>query len=192
MAKKELEGIRGAGHLEQLVERTDNPDEINADLNEVDKSKTKAEAALTLFIAGASATYIAKTLGYSSAFRARQAVERVLASAADSPLERDKMRVLTSRRLNRLLQSVMSKAVDPNDPQHLAYNARALALVDREAKLWGVDAPTQVQISATDERIQEYVTRVTALAGAQQAAEEADILDAEEIMEREEDERDAE
>ena len=64
------------------------------------------------------------------------------------------------------------------DPQHLAYNARALALIDREAKLWGVDAPTQVQISANDEQIEAYVKNMSVLAAASLEADEAEILDA--------------
>jgi len=139
--------------------------------------------AVALRLSGASYTEIAKMAGYSSAFRARQAVERSLAASADSPEERDQMRVLTSRRLNRLLQSVMAKAVDPKDPQHLAYNARALALVDREARLWGVDAPAQVQITASDERIEEYMRNIGKLAAASMEADEAEILDADIVEE---------
>lgn len=172
----EAEPFRGGKDLERAVEEGRDP---NADITEIDKSPTKAEAALTLRLSGASHSQIAKTLGYSSAYRARQAVERVLASAADSPEDRDKMRVLTSRRLNRLLQSVMSKAVDHKDKEHLAYNARALAIIDREARLWGVDAPTQVQFTPTDEHIQNFVRNVTKLADADRDAAEADILDAE-------------
>lgn len=173
------EPFGGEKGLAKVVEDGKDP---NADL--AYRADQKAEAAMALAISGASWSNIAKIVGYSSPTRARQAVERVLASSADSPLERDKMRVLTSRRLNRLLQSVMSKAVDPKDPQHLAYNARALALVDREAKLWGVDAPTQVQVSANDEHIQAYMAKMGILAGADREAEEADILDAD-IVERE-------
>lgn len=157
----------------------------NADLDKMDPddSKTKAQIGVNLKLAGASYTEIAQIAGYSSATKARQAVERVLAAAADSPEDREKMRVLASRRINRLLQSVMGKAVDPKDPQHLAYNARALALIDRDAKLFGVDAPTQIQITPNDAYIEEYIKKVSPLAAASFAADEADILDAEVIDE---------
>lgn len=160
---------------------------LNADLDrkDPDDSKTKSQMGVNLKLAGASYTEIAKIAGYSSATRARLAVEKVLAAAADSPEDREKMRVLTSKRINRLLQSVMGKAVDPKDPQHLAYNARALALVDREARLWGVDAPTQVQITPTDAYIQDYIAKVSPLAAASLAADEADILDADIVEEGE-------
>lgn len=180
---KEAEPFKGAKDLERISEEIDHGGDPNADLNEIDKDATKAEAGLALRMSGASYTSIAKTLGYSSSYRARMAVERVLASSANSPEDRDKMRVLTSRRLNRLLQSVMGKALDPKDSQHLAYNARALALVDREARLWGVDAPTQVQITQTDEQIAAYLQKIQPLAQAQAQAEEADILDADIVEE---------
>lgn len=178
MAEKEPE-FRG----EKSLEKVDPDAGLNKDLEQSEENQTKAEAALALVISGAPYTKVAKIAGYSSAFRARQAVERLLASSADSPLERDKMRILTSRRLNRLLQSVMPKAVDPNGKEHLAYNARALAIIDREAKLWGVDAPTQVQITPTDQHLQEYISKVQVLANADRDAEEMDILEADVVEE---------
>ena len=167
----EDDGITGAKGLEEITDTED----ANTDL-EI-RSDQKAEAALALIIYGASYTKAAKITGYSSAFRCRQAVERVLAQDARSTLDRDKMRVVTEKRLNKLLQSVMAKALDPDDPQHLAYNARAFALTDRIGKLYGVDAPQQFQITATDERISAWVGQMRALAGADQEAEEANILE---------------
>jgi hypothetical protein len=180
MAKKK-EDVEPLGGSKDIAKRVEAGQDVNADLDaglDAEDTESKSGMAVALRLSGASYTDIARTAGYSSAYRARQAVERVLASSADSPEERDQMRVLTSRRLNRLLQSVMGKAVDPKDPQHLAYNARALALVDREARLWGVDAPTQVQISANDEQIENYVKNMSLLAAASTEADEAEILDA--------------
>ncbi|HCB59083.1 MAG TPA: hypothetical protein DEP82_14505 [Arthrobacter bacterium] len=151
--------------------------------NDVDKSETKAQAALTLKLYGASYTEIKNTLHYSSAYRARMAVERVLATASDSIEDRDKMRVLISRRLDRLQASVMSKAVNPNDPQHLAYNARALAIIDRQARLHGVDAPTQIMVTANDQYIEEYINAILPHARADQEQIEADIMDADVLEE---------
>jgi hypothetical protein len=151
-------------------------------VNETDGSTTKAEAALNLKLAGTSYSTIAKTLGYSSAYRARAAVERILATAADSPEEREQMRVLFDRRYSRLLQSVMGKAVDPRDPEHLAYNARAMAILDRMSKLHGLDQPIQIEVSQTDSAIKAYVAQMAELAQAQQAAEEAEIIDEGEII----------
>lgn len=129
-------------------------------MNDVDRSATKAEAAVTLKLYGASYTEIKNTLHYSSAYRAKMAVERALAAAADSVEDKEKMRFMINKTLDRLKASVMSKAVNPNDPQHLAYNARALAILDRQARLYGVDAPTQIQITQSDQYIQEYLEAV--------------------------------
>jgi hypothetical protein len=177
MGEKEARIMTGAKAFAQAVE---NGEEPNADLV-ISETQTKAESALALRIAGTSYTNIAKALGYASATRARLAVERVLAASADSPEDRDQQRVLADKRLNRLLQSVMAKAVDPKDPDHLAYNARALAITDRVMRLWGVDAPAQVQITPTDEHLQQYVAHMMALARKEPEAEEADIIDADPI-----------
>lgn len=179
MGEKEARIMTGAKAFARAIE---NGEEPNADLV-VAETDTKAESALALRIAGTSYTNIAKALGYASATRARLAVERVLAASADSPEERDQQRVLNDKRLNRLLQSVMGKAVDPKDPDHLAYNARALAITDRIMRLWGVDAPAQVQITPTDEHLQQYVAHMMALARREPEAEEADIIDADPIEE---------
>lgn len=171
--------LTGPEGLAKAIEEGRDP---NADLDLAKgESIQRAEAGVALRLAGASYTNIAKTLEYSSAFRARQAVEQALAKSADSPEERDQMRVLTSRRYDRLLQSVMGKAVNPKDPEHLAYNARALAIVDRIGTLFGVAAPTQVQISASDQQIEAYINKVRPLAAAQHDAEEMEILDEGEI-----------
>lgn len=164
---------------EQITDIDQMPDpDPEVPYNDIDKSETKAQAALSLKLFGASYTDIKNTLHYSSAYRARMAVERVLANAADSPEDRDKMRVLANKRIERLLSSVMPKAVNPNDPQHLAYNARALALIQSQGKIWGIDAPTQIQISATDADIEAYVNAIMPLAKADQLAIEADIIEA--------------
>lgn len=176
MSKKDAVPQTGAKGIAKAIEAGEDP---NADLDFSD-TESRSQMAVALKLSGASYTDIARTCDYSSAYHARMAVERVLAASADSPEDRDKMRVLTDRRLNRLLQSVMGKAVDPKAPDHLAYNARALAIVDRTARLWGVDAPTQVQFTATDAHIQEYVERMARLAGAEEEAIEAEIIEADE------------
>jgi len=177
----EHEPFGGQKALERALENGEDP---NADLNEVDKSPTKAEAAVALRIAGAGYTSIAKTLGYSSPTRARSAVERALAATADAAEDRGHMVELIDRRLNRLLQAHMGKALDVNNPEQLQYSARALAIIDRQAKLHGVDAPTKVQVTPSDEYIRDYLHKVSPLAAAQAQVEEYDILSEGEMMER--------
>lgn len=160
---------------EKAIEAAD-PDAVRAQAA-VDSSATTAEAAVALFVWGASYTEIKNKLNYSSARHARIAVERALAASADSDEERDKMRIVIGKRLNRLLGSHMSKAVDPKNPEQLAYSARVLAIIDRQAKLYGVDAPTQIQITASDDHIREYVEYMMPQAREDQKAIEADILE---------------
>lgn len=165
--------------IEQAIAAAD-PD-AGVPLNDVDRSATKAEAAVTLKLYGASYTEIKNTLHYSSAYRARMAVERALAAAADSVEDKEKMRHMINKTLDRLKASVMSKAVNPNDPNHLAYNARALAILDRQAKLYGVDAPTQIQITQSDQYIQEYMEAVFPHVTADNLQIEANIMEMDEI-----------
>jgi hypothetical protein len=149
-------------------------------LNDVDKSETKAEAAVAMAIYGASYTDIAKTLHYSSAYRARMAVERALGSSISDPMEKEKHRILVDKRLNRVLASLMGKALDPNEPNQLAYSARVLAVIDRQIKLHGLDAPTQIQFSPSDDYIREFVQQLHPGAAADLEAIEGEIVDADE------------
>ena len=168
--------VRGMKGMDEAIAAGRDP---NADLDDTRDPRSRAEAAVTLKMGGASNHEIAQTLGYSSARHARTAVERALAAAGTNPESRDYLREIMRRRMDRLLRSVMPKATNPNDPNHLAYSARALAIIDRQIRLDGLDAPTQVAISTPDAaRVEAYISQVLALAGAQGAAEEADILDA--------------
>lgn len=146
--------------------------------NAVDKSSTKAEAAVALFVYGVSFTEIKNKLGYSSAHRARIAVERALAASADSAEDRDMARVVIRKQLRRLLAAHMPQAVDVKNAQQLAYSARTLAIIDRLAKLDGADAPTQIQISASDSHIMEFVEMLMPETKKDNEAIEYDILEA--------------
>lgn len=176
MAKNEPEPLRGPKDIAQRVENGQDP---NADLS-LAQAETKAQGALFLSMNGASWSDIARMQGYASPTHARLAVERVLAESA-GPEDKEQAREMNRRRYKRLLQSVMGKAVDPSDPQHLAYNARALAIVDRLGILDGLNAPQQVQITPTDQYLYEYLQKMLPEAQRDRDAGEADILDAEVI-----------
>ena len=189
MSKKKDEAtFGGAKGIGQALEKGQDP---NADRDiSVDEYKTKAEAALALKIHGTNWLKISEICGYSSPRRAQLAVERVLAASADSSDSRDMMRALQDRRYNRLLQSVMPKAIDPGsedepNPDHLAYNARALAILDRISKMWGLDEAIRVNVTPTDERISQVLDEIRAAGGIQQELEEADIMDAELVNDEE-------
>lgn len=172
--KKEIEPLGGEKDLAAKVEAGTDP---NADLDF--DSDTKAQAAITLKIKGASYADIARVLEYATPRHARQAIESALASASNNEESIDHMRKIQNKRYERLLLSVMSKALKEDDKEHLAYHARATALVDRISKLNGLEAAQQVQITASDETIRNYVENMARLAGFADKAIEGEILDAE-------------
>jgi len=136
---------------------------------------SRLEAAVALRIHGASYSEIARTLGYTTAHNARLAVERGLANTVGTE-SRDQQRFIEARRLERLLRSVYGRATDENDPEHLGYVRTALALIDRHAKLYGLDAPAEVILyNPTAREIQEWINTKAALT-SQGFPEEADII----------------
>ena len=103
---------------------------------------TKRQAA-AMELRGKGYTFekIAEELGYrgpSGAFRAVSAgLDKTLREPAAS------LRVLESERLDRLLEGVWKKAAAGN-----VQGVRAvLAILERRAKLWGLDAPTRYEMS---------------------------------------------
>jgi len=126
---------------------------------------SRAESAVALKIAGANYTQIAKALDYAHPALARQAVEQALSTSVHEE-DRKAQRLLSSARIEALLRSVWPRANDSRDPDHLGYMRGALALIDRHAKLWGLDAPieivsytpTQVEYQAAlDSIVQQFV-----------------------------------
>jgi hypothetical protein len=163
-------------------------DEEPADVTPEGNSN-RAEAAVALRLAGATYPEIARTAGYTSAFAARQAVERVLAASAGEE-GRERLRGVEGKRLERLLRSVWVRATDSNDPEHLAYLRASLALIDRHIRLFGLDAPQQMVVySPAQGEIEAWVAGM-ARAVIEEMPPEADIV-GEVIYERPSDEQDA-
>lgn len=149
-------------------------------------SPTRAAAAVAMRIDGAGFADIAKVLDYSSPARAQRAIEEAVSLQAGSPEEIEHIRWLNSRRLERILTSVMTRATNPADADHLAYARMAVVLVDRHLRLWGADNPTQMKVTVTPTAlaIEEWVTQ--AARQVYGVADEADILDAEVVEDGEE------
>lgn len=122
----------------------------------------KANAALALALAGAEWTQIAMSCGYPTARAARVAVERALEKQLETdPDAKAKMRLMASKRLERLLLSVWTKANDPEHPEHLLANTKARELVGSWTKLHGLDAPAEVVVhSPTNDMIEAWVARI--------------------------------
>lgn len=139
----------------------------------------KANAAIELKLAGYSWEDIAEIMGYPDAQRAQVALETALEKQlATDPQMRAKLREYTGRRLERLLRAVWAKAIDPSHAEQMVAHQRALAVIDRHSKLYGLDAPTEVTVhTPTASRLQNFVAEV--LAAKRDLAEEDDIFEGE-------------
>lgn len=147
----------------------------NKELDAVDRAG-RQEAAINLRIHGASFTEIAQVLDYASANHARLSVERGLAKSVSAD-SREQQRFLVSRRLERLLRAVMPRATDEADPDQLGYARTALAIIDRHARLHGVDAPQEMVVYSPskgeiDALVDKWAKQVTS-----DAPEEYDVIE---------------
>jgi hypothetical protein len=137
----------------------------------------KANAAIQLRLAGASYAEVAMTLGYPTPRTALVAVEKALERQLSYD-DREAMRRMAGARLERLLRGVWSKAVDPEHPEHLFAVTKAKELIDRYAKLYGLDAPTEVVVhNPTQTEIEQWVA--TVLAARALPVAEYDIIEGE-------------
>lgn len=137
-------------------------------------------AALALRLAGAGYDEIADALGLSSPAVAREHAERALeARAWDDVVGRDKLRAEAGARLDRLMRSVWAKATNPDDPEHLAAVKVARELVDRQCRLYGLDAPAEVIIhTPTANEIDAWVSSMISAGSADLRAMERDVIEA--------------
>lgn len=123
----------------------------------------KADAALSLRLSGASWTDIAIALGFPTPRAAMLACERALVKQLETTEDRDKMRQMAGARLERLLRGIWTRALDPNDPEQLSAVSRSRELIDRHAKLFGLDAPTEIVVhSPSQSELEDWVLRMTA------------------------------
>lgn len=146
---------------------------------EVDLPRNRAAAALQLRIDGAPFSAIAEALEFKDAKEAQQAVERALAAEYRAPNEVAQVRALQSKRIDRILYSLMRRATNPKDPDHLAYATRALAAIKQQTDLEGAAAPTKVDITynPTAQQLEQWASQVASKMHG--AIEEGDIIDIE-------------
>lgn len=142
----------------------------------------KANASIQMRLAGATWEEIAISLGYPTARQALVATERALEKQLATDDDREKMRRLAGQRLDRLLRSVWPKAIDPDHPDHLIATTKAKEIIDRHAKLYGLDAPAEVIVhSPTQQELEAWVVRLVTM--SQPQVEEFDILEGEVVPE---------
>lgn len=140
-------------------------------------NKTTIESAMALLIAGASFGDIARMLNFKDARAAKKAVELSLSSTVNLS-EKEHLRALATARYEALLKSVMPRATNPRETNQLAYNQRAQSIIDRMVKMQGLDAPTQIQVSPSDDVLRSYVNQFSEALGLEtDVPQEADILE---------------
>jgi hypothetical protein len=106
----------------------------------------RGNRALELRMAGASYSQIATALGFADRGAAHHAVQNALARDNEVNADlRDEYRTLQLARTERMIRGIWTQAIGGDGP---AYD-RVLRTLDRQAKLIGLDAP--VQINVTDE-----------------------------------------
>lgn len=155
-------------------------------------SNDRVRAALALWTAGATYGDIAAQFQFRSPSVAAMAIERALAESVDDTQDRTKLRRRMSLTLDRLLRAVMPKAINAENPEQLPAVRVALTVVERYARLNGLDAPTQVDVNIVDD--EKFTTLVELAARGMGIAVpvEADIFDPEymdaEVVEDEEQE----
>lgn len=148
----------------------------------------KANAALQMKLAGATWEEIAEAIGYPTGRQALIATERALEKELHTEKSQSHMRGLAGKRLERLLRSVWAKAINPDHPEHLQAIARAREVIDRHAKLYGLDAPTEFVVSSpTASQLEAWVAQVVETKSPR--LEEGDIFDAEVVEDESEDAR---
>lgn len=127
---------------------------------------------------------IADILSLGSAKEVEDALIKGLsAQERDDPKSMARSRELLDRRLERLLRAVWTKALDPSHPEQMAAQARALALIDRHAKLIGADAATKVdvEITPTQRDMADFIAAVSRIGS--HLPEEGDIFGDAEVVE---------
>ena len=128
-------------------------------------SEVMARGIMALWTRGANYPEIADEFGVSVP-TARMAVERVLSDSLDDTEDRTKQRARVSLQLDAFLRSVVDRALDKQDDQQLAYLRAAMMVVDRKARLLGLDAPVNIQLGLpSKDELDQWVAAVAMFNG---------------------------
>lgn len=148
--------------------------EVDASLAAAMERRTSL-AAVALKVHGADYDEIADTLDLASPAIARVLVERALAATVDETRDLKGQRAIANLQIDAILRSTFPRATDSTDPEHLNYARMTLSLVDRKAKLNGLDAPVVHLINPEAEELERWVAQFAAAAGLE-PQEEGDIF----------------
>lgn len=135
---------------------------------------TRREAMLKAWAAGMTFAEIAEKWEYESPAFARAAIELAL-SQADIILDRNAERARFTASLLGHHREAAKRAADPEDGEQMAWMRMDLIVIDRIAKLLGLDAPTQVIINPGADEF-ERLTTILAVANGANVPVEADPM----------------
>lgn len=117
-------------------------------------------AAVQLRVSGASFETIATTLGLSGGAPAalRVVTDELASHGEDSKDARERLRAETNMVLDAALHSCSGKAMNPEHDEHLVALRTLITVLDRRAKLNGLDAPTEMIVhNPTQTEIDQWV-----------------------------------
>jgi hypothetical protein len=141
--------------------------------------EVQARAMTALWVRGASYGEIADEWDTTTA-AARLAVERTLAESLEDNENRDKQRDRLGMQLDAFMKAIMPKAMNAKSRDQATYIRLGLLVAERKAKLWNLDAPSQVFLHMpTDDDLQKWMGVVLA-AGGTAIPEEGDPFELEE------------
>lgn len=142
-------------------------------------SNDTVRASLALWTAGATYADIAAQFKFRTPAVAALAIERALSESVDDTTDRSKLRRRMSLTLDRLLRAVMPKAINAENPEQLPAVRVALTVVERYARLNGLDAPIDVNVNVADDDKFNRLVELAARGMGMPIPVEADIWDAE-------------
>lgn len=147
-------------------------------IEEITKHGSRATQAGGMWLAGAPYHEIAQRLNYADVEAAKRAVELAMSGTIDEE-DRKKAQRKMSMQLDRLARSAWTKAIDPKNPEQLAAIKTVSGVLDRKAKLLGLDEPSQVAVH--NPAAQELQTWIDAILENKHGSlpEEADVVDGE-------------
>lgn len=173
-------GDEGTPEVTRFQNRNGSPEDV-ATVEQMGHDTIRA--ALALWTAGATYGDIAAQLKFRSPQVAQIAIERALSEQVDDHADRTKQRRKVSLTLERMMRSIMPKAVNPDHPEQLAAVRTTVSILDRYSKLNGLDAPIQVDVNMPDnDQFQRFIQLAAVGAGLAVPEEGdpfADIEDAE-------------
>lgn len=111
----------------------------------------KQSQALTLRKAGVSVQTIAETLGWNSHQAASKAIKAALMRTLREPA--DDLRELEMARLDDMLKAISPHVAAGN----LTAIDRALKIMERRAKLVGLDTPAKLDVTSNGKEIKAYI-----------------------------------